>query len=133
MFYIFNKNDQMMGLLALVLTGIVAIEHIYILWLEMFAWESRGRVVFKDSLPQALFTPTRTLAANQGLYNGFLAAGLAWSIFISDQNWQFNVSVFFLSCVIIAGIYGAITASRKIFLVQALPAIIALLFVVFAR
>jgi putative membrane protein len=123
----------MMGLLALVFTGIVAIEHLYILWLEMFAWESRGRVVFKDSLPQELFTPTSTLAANQGLYNGFLAAGLVWSIFISDQNWQFNISVFFLSCVIIAGIYGAITASRKIFLVQALPAIIALLFVVITR
>jgi len=64
------------------------------------------------------------LAANQGLYNGFLAAGLIWSLLIENHEWQFNVALFFLGCVAIAGIYGAITASKKIFTVQALPALI---------
>jgi putative membrane protein len=117
-----------MQTIAAILTGLVAIEHIYILWLEMFAWETRGRKVFRGSLSPELFTPTKTLAANQGLYNGFLAAGLAWSFFIDNPEWKTNISIFFLSCVIIAGIYGAITASKKIFFIQALPAITALVF-----
>lgn len=114
---------------AAILTGIVAFEHLYILWMEMFAWETVGKRVFKGSLPETMFTPTKGLAANQGLYNGFLAAGLIWTFFIENEAWKQNVSVFFLSCVIIAGVYGAITASKKIFVVQALPAIIALIFV----
>jgi putative membrane protein len=114
--------------IAEILIGMVALEHIYILWLEMFAWETRGRKVFRGSMPQELFTPTKTLAANQGLYNGFLAAGLIWTFFIDDQAWKTNISVFFLGCVIVAGIYGAITASKRIFFVQALPAILALVF-----
>jgi len=118
-----------MKTIGTILTAIVALEHIYILWLEMFAWETKGKEVFKGSLAPDLFKPTKTLAANQGLYNGFLAAGLIWSFFITDNSWQTNISVFFLSCVIIAGIYGAITASKKIFFVQALPAILALIFV----
>jgi putative membrane protein len=71
------------------------------------------------------------LAANQGLYNGFLAAGLIWTFFIKDPTWSTNIAIFFLSCVAIAGIYGALTASKKIFVVQALPAIIALLLQLF--
>ena len=118
-----------MKLIGTILTGIVALEHLYILWLEMFAWETKGKEVFRGSLAPDLFKPTKTLAANQGLYNGFLAAGLIWTFFITDVVWQTNVSVFFLSCIAIAGIYGAITASKKIFFVQALPAIIALIFV----
>lgn len=113
--------------IAHILILLIALEHLYILWLEMFAWETRGKVVFKGSLPEHMFKPTKTLAANRGLYNGFLAAGLIWSLLISDPAWQSNVAIFFLSCVIIAGIYGAITASKKIFFVQALPAIIALI------
>ena len=109
--------------------GIILVEHLYILWLEMFAWETTGKKVFKGVLPVEMFKPTRTLAANQGLYNGFLAAGLTWTLFISDESWKTNISLFFLSCVIVAGIYGAITASRKIFYVQALPAIIAMVLV----
>ncbi|MCF8246861.1 MAG: DUF1304 domain-containing protein [Saprospiraceae bacterium] len=114
-----------MHLLAKILVAVVAIEHLYILWLEMFAWETRGRKVFRGSLRQDMFGPTKVLAANQGLYNGFLAAGLVWSLLISDVIWAKNVAMFFLGCVIVAGIYGALTASRKIFFVQALPAIIA--------
>ena len=116
-----------MHLLAQILIAFVALEHLYILWLEMFAWESRGRKVFKGSLKSELFTPTKTLAANQGLYNGFLAAGLGWSLLIGDAVWAKNVAMFFLGCVIVAGIYGAMTASKKILYVQAVPAIIALL------
>ena len=116
-----------MHLLAQILVAVVAIEHLYILWLEMFAWETRGKQVFKGSLKAELFKPTKTLAANQGLYNGFLAAGLVWSLLISDAVWAKNVAVFFLGCVIVAGIFGALTASRKIFFVQAVPAILALL------
>jgi putative membrane protein len=122
-----------MKLFAQVFTAIVAIEHIYILWLEMFAWESKGKKVFKGSLKEELFKPTKTLAANQGLYNGFLAAGLIWSFLISDLHWQTNVALFFLGCVIVAGVYGALTASKKIFFVQALPAIIAFVLVLIAR
>lgn len=122
-----------MKLLAQVFTAIVAIEHIYILWLEMFAWETKGKKVFKGSLKEELFKPTKTLAANQGLYNGFLAAGLIWSFMISDTNWQANVAMFFLGCVVVAGVYGALTASKRIFFVQALPAIIAFLLVLLTR
>lgn len=112
------------------LVGFVALEHLYILWLEMFAWETKGRKVFKNSLAGDLFKPTKTLAANQGLYNGFLAAGLIWTFLITDPLWKTNIAVFFLSCVAIAGVYGALTASRKIFFIQALPAIIALIFII---
>lgn len=110
-----------------ILIAIVALEHLYILWFEMFAWTTKGRKIFKGALPDALFEPTKKLAANQGLYNGFLAAGLIWSFFITDAQWQRNIALFFLSCVAIAGIYGGLTASRKILLVQALPALLALL------
>ncbi len=106
--------------------GFVALEHIFILFMEMFAWETIGRKVFKGALAPELFKPTKVLAANQGLYNGFLAAGLIWSFFITDTTWANNIAIFFLSCVIIAGIYGAATASRKIFFTQAVPAIITL-------
>ena len=119
-------------ILTQILTGLVAFEHLYILWLEMFAWETRGKKVFKGALPTELFKPTKVLAANQGLYNGFLAAGLIWTFFIHDLLWQRNISVFFLSCISIAGIYGAFTADKKIFFVQALPALIALLFTMLA-
>ena len=100
--------------------------------MEMFAWETLGRKTFKTSLAPELFTSTKSLAANQGLYNVFLAAWLIWSFFISDEIWTKNVAIFFLTCVIIAGIYGALTASKKIFFVQAVPAILAILAVLFS-
>lgn len=114
-----------MEIIAKILIGIIALQHFYFMYFEMFAWETIGKRTFK-SLPEHLFTPTKGLAANQGLYNGFLAAGLVWTFFISDTNWSTNIALFFLLCVAIAGIYGAFTASKKIFFVQALPAIIAI-------
>ncbi|MDO9255849.1 MAG: DUF1304 domain-containing protein [Bacteroidales bacterium] len=113
-----------------ILVAIIALEHLYFLWLEMFAWETKGKDVFK-MLPPNLFKPTKVLAANQGLYNGFLAAGLMWTLFITNDLWGFYISVFFLSCVTVAGIYGALTASKRIFFVQALPAIITLVLIHF--
>ncbi|VTP93880.1 DUF1304 domain-containing protein [Sphingobacterium daejeonense] len=115
-------------IISKILIAIVAIEHLFILWMEMFAWETTGKKVFKGALPEELFKPTKGLASNQGLYNGFLSAGLIWSFFISDPIWQKNVALFFLGCVITAGVYGAIVSSKKIFFTQALPAIIALTF-----
>ena len=112
---------------AKIFVALVALEHFYILWLEMFAWTTRGRKVF-TSLSSDLFEKTKVLAANQGLYNGFLAAGLAWSLLIQDMMWQKNVALFFICCVIVAGIYGALTAHKSIFYKQALPAIAALAF-----
>lgn len=113
-----------MKLFAHIMIAIVAIEHIYILWIEMFAWTTKGKATFK-SFPDELFEQTTTLAANQGLYNGFLAAGLTWSLFIGDPLWSKNVALFFLGCVIVAGLYGGFTASRSILVKQGLPAIIA--------
>lgn len=118
----------MIKFIAHFLTALVALEHLYILWIEMFAWETKGKKTFK-SIPENLFTQTKGLAANQGLYNGFLSAGLLWSFLISDIHWLTNIRIFFLLCVTAAGLFGAITAGKKIFFVQALPAIIALIFV----
>jgi putative membrane protein len=114
-------------MLAKILIALVAFEHLYILWLEMFAWTTRGRKVFRGALRDDLFEQTEGLAANQGLYNGFLATGLVWSLFISDADWSRNIATFFLVCVVVAGCYGAYSASRKIFWVQAVPALLALL------
>jgi putative membrane protein len=122
-----------MELIANLLIGFIALEHLYILYMEMFAWETLGKKTFKGALPDELFKPTKTLAANQGLYNGFLAAGLIWTFFISDCEWRTNISIFFLSCISIAGLYGTFTASKKIFFVQTLPAIIAVIVVLLAR
>lgn len=122
-----------MQLIAIILTLFVAIEHIYILWMEMFAWETAGKRTFGNSLPENLFKPTKALAANQGLYNGFLAAGLIWSFLIENQEWSSHIRLFFLGCIAVAGIYGALTANKKIFLLQALPALLAMLFVVLSK
>lgn len=122
-----------MKIAAIILTLIVAIEHIYILWMEMFAWETLGKKVFGKSLPHELFKPTKALAANQGLYNGFLVAGLIWSFLISDPVWSFNVRVFFLGCVIVAALYGGLTASKDIIIKQGLPAILAMIFVLLSN
>jgi putative membrane protein len=113
-----------------ILVGVVAAIHVYILILEMFLWRTpRGRKAFGTTAEFA--EQSATLAANQGLYNGFLAAGLIWGL-IADDPVGFRVTVFFLSCVIIAGVYGAATVNRKILYVQAVPAALALLFVLLA-
>ncbi len=111
-----------------ILIGTIALIHGYIMWFEMFAWEKRGPKVFK-SFSKDLFPKTKALAANQGLYNGFLAAGLLWSLFISDEAWSENVALFFLACVAGAGIYGGLTAERKIIFVQTIPAVVALMLI----
>lgn len=117
-----------MEMISKALVGIIALLHLYILWLEMFAWTTRGPKVFK-SFPAPLFKDTKALAANQGLYNGFLAAGLIWSLCIGNVEWSENVALFFLSCIAIAGIYGAATAQRTILFVQTIPAAIAMAFI----
>ncbi len=109
-----------------ILIGIIALMHLYFLWLEMFVWTTKAKKVFRN-FPKELFEPTKAMAANQGLYNGFLAAGLLWTFYIEDPIWKINVALFFLGCVSLAGIYGAFTVSKKIFFVQGLPALITLI------
>lgn len=117
--------------LSTILITLVAIEHLYILYIEMFAWTTIGKKTFRK-FPAELFEKTKLLAANQGLYNGFLAAGLIWSLLISNTDWSHYTAYFFLSCVITAGLYGGLTTSKSIFVIQAIPAILALLVTRFA-
>ena len=120
-----------MSLVANVLIGLVALLHAYFLVLEMFLWATPfGQKTFRRSKEDQ--EQTRVLAANQGLYNGFLAAGLIWGI-VAAEPLAFALRVFFLTCVVIAGIYGGATAAKKILYVQALPAAIALAVVWLAR
>jgi putative membrane protein len=113
-----------MKLLASLLIGVVAAIHVYIVVLEMLLWQKPlGRRVFGTTPEQA--AQTATLAANQGLYNGFLAAGLAWALLASDELRR-PVATFFLLCVAVAGVFGAATVSRRILFVQTAPAALAL-------
>lgn len=105
---------------------IISLEHFYIMWIEMFSWTKMGKKVFK-SIPEDLFEKTKGLAANQGLYNGFLAVGLLWSIFEKNVDFSKNISIFFLGCIIVAGIYGAISSDKKIFFKQGLPALLVMI------
>ncbi len=115
-----------MSLAADLVVALIALVHIYILVLEMFLWTGpAGRKAFGLTPEQA--EATRVMAANQGLYNGFLAAGLIWGLFAGADG--FCIKLFFLACVLVAGIYGACTASRKILFVQAVPAVIGMLLV----
>jgi len=112
-----------MRMLADVLVGLVALLHLYFLVLEMFLWtKPLGLKVFRNTPEKAELT--KVLAANQGLYNGFLVAGLAWGLYLGAAGR--DIKLFFLGCVIVAGIYGAYSVSRRILVVQALPAAIAL-------
>lgn len=117
-------KDKRLPVFATILVAVVAAIHLYILVLEMFLWNTKtGRKAFKLSADFA--RETRVLAANQGLYNGFLAAGLLWGLWLGERG--ISVIFFFLICVLIAGVFGAVTASRKILYVQALPALAAML------
>jgi len=120
----------MVQIIAQILIIIVACLHLYFMYFEMFAWTTLGRKIFRQ-FPVDLFEPTKSMAANQGLYNGFLSAGLIWSLLIQDPIWSVNVALFFLGCVAVAGIYGALTVSKKIFFIQALPALVAMLLLFF--
>jgi putative membrane protein len=113
-----------MQLLSALLVGLVAAIHAYIVVLEMLLWQKpMGRKVFRTTPEQA--AQTATLAANQGLYNGFLAAGLVWAL-LADAALYRPVATFFLSCVALAGVFGAATVNRRILLVQTAPALAAL-------
>ena len=119
-----------MSVIPLILVALVALLHIYILVLEMFLWTTpRGRRAF--GLTPEFAAETRVLAANQGLYNGFLAAGLIWGLIHPIPEFAWQVQMFFLGCVAVAGIYGAATASRRILYIQTVPAVIAMLAVMF--
>jgi putative membrane protein len=112
-----------MTLAANIVIAVVALLHVYFMVLEMFLWDKpTGLRVFGHTREAA--AASKVLAANQGLYNGFLAAGLAWGLSLGAAGT--SVKIFFLACVLVAGVYGAATASRKILFVQALPAAIGL-------
>ena len=111
--------------LAKIMIAIVAILHLYIAWFGIFAWQGQGPATFPD-LPASLFEPTTAMAANQGVYNLCLAAGLIWSLLIRDIEWQRKVATAFLLFVATAGLFGAWRVSTDIALVQAGPAVIGL-------
>ena len=115
-----------MSIIANVLVALVALLHVYFLVLEMFLWDKPAGLRAFGHTPEAA-AASKVLAANQGLYNGFLVAGLIWGLSLGAAGT--SIKVFFLLCVLVAGLYGAATASRKILFVQALPALIALIFV----
>ena len=119
-----------MAVLGQVIVGLVALLHLYFMVLEMFLWDKpAGLRAFRQTAEQA--AATKVLAANQGLYNGFLAAGLMWGLWLGTEG--FGVLVFFLCCVLVAGVFGAATASRKILFVQAMPAAVGLALLLVTR
>jgi putative membrane protein len=115
-----------MSAIANILVALVAALHVYFLTLEMFFWtKPLGLKTFRNTPEKA--ADSAVLAANQGLYNGFLAAGLVWGLMQPNAVFAFQIKVFFLACVVVAGVYGAATVSHRILLVQAAPAALALL------
>jgi putative membrane protein len=118
-----NQGVSVVSIIANIVVGLVALVHVYILVLEMFLWDKpAGLRAFGQAKEEA--AASRVLAANQGLYNGFLAAGLLWGLSLGASGT--GVKLFFLGCVLIAGVFGAITASRRILFVQAIPAAVGL-------
>ena len=114
-------------MIGLVLTVLVALLHLYFMVLEMFLWEApRTRAAFGTTAEFA--KSSKTLAANQGLYNGFLVAGLLWGLWLGEGG--IAIRLFFLGCVVVAGLYGAVTVHRRILFIQALPAALAIIFTV---
>ena len=119
----------MLTQVANVFVALMALLHVYILVLEMFLWTTpRGRKAF--GLTPEFAEASKTLAANQGLYNGFLAAGLAWGLFMGAEG--HGAKLFFLGCILVAGLYGGFTATRKILFIQAIPAAIGIALVMAA-
>lgn len=121
-----------MRIVALVVIAVIAMLHFYIAWFEIFSWTTRGPKVFTD-FPTELFEDTVQMAANQGIYNAFLAVGLVWSLLIKDRKWQVNVATCFLLFVAVAGIFGAITVTTKTLVIQTLPAIVGLVLLLLSR
>ena len=121
-----------MRVVSQALIGLIALLHLYIAWFEIFAWTSRGPNIF-STFPPELFAQTIDMAANQGIYNAFLAAGLIWSFFIGDRKWQANVAACFLIFVAVAGVFGAVTVTSKTLIIQTVPAVLALVLVWLGR
>ena len=113
-----------------ILLLLIALLHLYILYMEMFAWTTLGRRTFGRQGGENFYTETKVMAANQGLYNGILAAGLLWALLIEDPSWSNNVALFFLSAIAVAGLYGGFTAGKKIILFQTVPALITILLII---
>ncbi len=121
----------MLTTISLILIGLVTVEHIYFMILEMFLWTTpKGRKAF--GMTQEFANSTAALAKNQGLYNGFLVAGLVWSFF-AESEMAFSLRIFFLGCIVVAGIFGGITVNKKIAILQATPALLALIFLFLGR
>lgn len=119
-----------MSLVTPILVALVALIHIYIMALEMALWtKPQGRKTF--NLTPEFAEQTKVLAANQGLYNGFLAAGLIWGLLQASPEFAWQIQLFFLACVAVAGLYGAITVGRKTFIIQTIPAALAILSLIF--
>lgn len=120
-----------MALIAMILVGLVALIHLYIVLLEMVWWDTpRGHKAF--GLKPDFARQTKVLAINQGAYNGFLAAGLIWGLVHPVAEFAWQIQIFFLACVAVAGIVGAVTSSRKILFIQTVPAVIAIIAVMLA-
>jgi len=113
------------------LIALIALAHIGFLWMEMANWPRMAKRLGLNTTPEFL-EQTKVMAANQGVYNGFLAAGLIWSLVIGDPDWARNVAIFFLLCVAVAGAYGGWSVSKRIYGVQMAPALVALLLVLFS-
>jgi putative membrane protein len=121
----FEILDLMLNTLSTILVALVALDHFYFMYLEMFAWTTpRVRGIFSTTPEFA--KQSKQLAANQGLYNGFLGVGLVWGLLYPDQQVGLQIQAFFLTCILIAAIYGGITVKRSILLAQGAPAAIAL-------
>lgn len=120
-----------MDTIALALIALVACLHAYFLVLECFLW-TRPRTRKAFGLSEEFAQSTKVMALNQGVYNGFLAAGLVWTMLATDER-RFSLGFFFLSCVIVAGVVGGVTVHKRIFYAQATPAIAALLVLIFSR
>ncbi len=121
-----------MSIVAIILVGLVALEHVYILYLEMFAWTKPSTMkTFGINKEEA--ETTKVLAANQGLYNGFLSAGLFWGLLHPTASVGWQIQLFFVLCVIVAAIYGGMTANRRILMTQGLPALLALIALLVTR
>jgi putative membrane protein len=116
-----------MQIVSIILVTLVAFLHFYFLALEMFFWKKPlGLRVFNQSLEDA--KKSAVLAANQGLYNGFLAVGLVWGLFDGDPVFSKQIKIFFLLCVAVAGAFGGLTVNKRIFFIQSIPALLALAF-----
>lgn len=128
-----RQNDwTIMRKIALALVALIGLLHVYIAWFEMFAWTTRGPKVF-DTFPIELFEPTTQLAANQGIYNAFLAAGLFWALLIRDTKWQTNVATCFLIFVAVAGVVASLTVTVQTGMPQIAPSCIALALLLTSR